>query len=71
MSTSEIKITGVMGDMTQKFKTDTEGKRRTHLTLKIEVKDGHKRVPDISKLISKPTYITFEELQPGLIKDDE
>lgn len=66
-----IEIIATIGDMTQKFKTDKEGKRHVNITLKAEVKDGHKRVADIAKHLNKPVHLRIEELQPGLLDKEE
>lgn len=61
------KITVLVKGISQTYSTDTEGKPKVNLTLKLEVKEGVKKVSDLSKLINKPVYLEVEELQPGLI----
>ena len=63
------KITILVKGISQKYSADTEGKRHVDITLKAEVKEGVNKVADISKLINKPTYLEFEELQPGLVDE--
>lgn len=66
-----IEILAVINDMTQKFKTDKEGAQHVNLSLKIQVKTGSKKIPDLAKHLNKPVKLCIEELQPGLIKEDK
>lgn len=61
-----IKITAAIGDLVQKFKVDKEGKKHVSITLKLEVTEGHKSVPEIANLINKGVAINFEAIQPAL-----
>ena len=63
-------ITNIKG-MSQKYTVDTEGKPKVTLSLSLEVKEGIKKIPELSKFLNKPVHLNIEELQPGLLPDKE
>lgn len=62
-----IQFVAKIADVAQKFKLDNEGNRKTVVTVKYEVKEGHESVPELAEMLGEAVTVTAEPVQPGLV----